>query len=906
MKPFYLLGRRTWLALLLAGAVHTSSLAQTNTSGANQTNTSGAEIAYKLFLFESILDGTNEIRIYWEASLAPKKIIDIQKEKEADETYYDQEIAKIDKEITSYKKAIVEKREKKSSDSLEALQIQSDIKAYQQYQSEGEAHKLYLENQKENRLAEYDKIVSGENELYKRQNDGKYQYTGDSNTYVIPRVGEILSKFYDYKSYEFYDYKNYKPPVIKNSHFPGAIEASDYDYIVKLIEGVSSGTLDEAEQYDLIKKISSVATLLKYRKYQSETLTAIGYVADLYKGDSKPDGTSNKALRISSLPSSASATLPSGPVVDGDKAGTSAEKKSFGFSQSDILFALADFMIKRANEELKASFIELLGKAFDPEGGVCIPINISDTIYMKDLFPEFLEEISNTPILYSRNNLPALQTALIEDFLTLPQRFGTAEAASALGKLRKELLKDSPALIAGLWLAGEFSQGKAPIPVLAGMEDFLTNTQEIKDVEDDLRRILHLISRVAQAYEFLHNHTAEIDGTVQRLEGYLLSPGKRDLLFTALASELPGDLKMDATRAQEFMQLAFSAMQELLAAYQAQSEALRNSTTPEAKLDVAAGTLKAVNRFLDTVLKAYATYAKENEQEPEALRKKMNQFTEHIQTGITLTQHVLGRNYPAAVNSVADILSDVLPSDSKTAKAVHASMSFLGNFAAAQTSDDRVAVIEAFAQPVGGYKAKRIVDPIHNYRFHYTINSYLGAFGGMEKITENNTGTVGSKYKFIPGLYAPIGFEVSWALGEFKKNKSGVKKQGDPKGGSLSVFLPVIDLGALVSFRLTSETNASDTTTTTLQTDPNINFENVFAPGAYLVWGMGVKSAFSFGVGFNFTPKLRKVTVEDTTDPDAVPATLSVSAIRFGAFLAIDIPIITLGRGRGGKGKSKD
>ncbi len=97
------------------------------------------------------------------------------------------------------------------------------------------------------------------------------------------------------------------------------------------------------------------------------------------------------------------------------------------------------------------------------------------------------------------------------------------------------------------------------------------------------------------------------------------------------------------------------------------------------------------------------------------------------------------------------------------------------------------------------------------------------------------------------------------------------------KGGAFSAFVPLIDIGAIVNSQLTKDSSGID---------QKIYLRNIFSPGFYLVYGCGGNLPLSFGCGAQYGPGLYKM----GTDP------LNPSW-RFNAFLAVDIPMFNIIKG---------
>ncbi|MBL3656614.1 hypothetical protein [Fulvivirga sediminis] len=176
-----------------------------------------------------------------------------------------------------------------------------------------------------------------------------------------------------------------------------------------------------------------------------------------------------------------------------------------------------------------------------------------------------------------------------------------------------------------------------------------------------------------------------------------------------------------------------------------------------------------------------------------------------------------------------------------------------GNFAAivakAETSDEVQQAIEAVALPVGSSRIKRYTS------FNVALNAYVGLYGGYENIEINDE----DNYQLAAGLSAPVGVAMSWG----------------GKGSSFSVFLSLIDIGSVASFRFNDDATESV---------PQIQLKDIISPGVFGVYGFK-DVPLSAGAGYQIGPRLHEVTVDNA---DMVSETYG----RFSVFLAVDIHII--------------
>lgn len=184
----------------------------------------------------------------------------------------------------------------------------------------------------------------------------------------------------------------------------------------------------------------------------------------------------------------------------------------------------------------------------------------------------------------------------------------------------------------------------------------------------------------------------------------------------------------------------------------------------------------------------------------------------------------------------------------------------LVSLANAQTSDQLVDVLEKVAAPVQSYRKKREAG-----NFSVGINLYPGLAYGLEYQLDSVGSATSKKGDFI-AFTTPVGVSLDCGMG---------------KAGSLSVFVSLIDIGAVTAFRLTD----------TVSVLPELTWKNVFAPGLHFMWGIP-KSPLVLGVGAQYGPALRKVDIDENKNA------IEASHFRFGVSLTVDVPLFYLHSGK--------
>ncbi|MBK8567516.1 MAG: hypothetical protein IPN76_30415 [Saprospiraceae bacterium] len=216
--------------------------------------------------------------------------------------------------------------------------------------------------------------------------------------------------------------------------------------------------------------------------------------------------------------------------------------------------------------------------------------------------------------------------------------------------------------------------------------------------------------------------------------------------------------------------------------------------------------------------------------------------------------NVRQEHYTLAVANLTRILTELLNKDDfGFKKEFLRHVNFMATVAEANDSKEVAAAIELFALPPGSSRMKK------QSKWSISLNSYGGlGFGRENDFNEALTDSLGGKSVLAP--YAPIGIDINLGL----KN-----------AGSLSLYAQVVDVGAIFAYRFSDETSPI----------PELKFQNIVAPGGYLVYGFGNNIPASFGVGAQLGPNLRKV------DPNLGLSVQKTNAWRLGAILSVDIPI---------------
>ena len=235
---------------------------------------------------------------------------------------------------------------------------------------------------------------------------------------------------------------------------------------------------------------------------------------------------------------------------------------------------------------------------------------------------------------------------------------------------------------------------------------------------------------------------------------------------------------------------------------------------------------------------------------------------------------IVQKHYGLALTQVISILNDVTISYKINGKEISISKetiekfnkygNFLVNLVNASNSDEVAAALNAAALPPQSYRQKR--QPKH---FGATVNMYGGFFGGKES----------TKLIFAPNLQKKDSlYETNtlWAA----SMPVGVDLHYGTKIGSFGLFIPIIDIGAVAAFRVSSNYSSRL---------PELKWANVIAPGLYFEYGIP-KWPVTIGFGGQYGPTLRNITINN----NKIQNVIDKQNYRIGAKITVDIPMFNI------------
>jgi len=294
------------------------------------------------------------------------------------------------------------------------------------------------------------------------------------------------------------------------------------------------------------------------------------------------------------------------------------------------------------------------------------------------------------------------------------------------------------------------------------------------------------------------------------------------------------------------------------------------------------GITTAINqkRYAEAVNHLVATYSLVYADPAASAAVASNDIKLTRQQKIKLADNLISQNatdgsvtVSTVVTQDGSVAAEVNNKDAAASKASHVRSkllfygSFMVNMITAKNSDDVAEAIESAALPTGSSSIKRTVP------FNVSVNAYCGLFAGNEIIKDVDDNKPFGKFNSF-GLSVPIGIAFS----------KGDRLLPWPfcfipvgKGFSSTLFLSVVDLGAVAAFRFKDETT---------EQVPTIQLKDIISPG--LFWSLGIpKTPISVNLGVQTGPNLRKVTPDGNDYSNKLYTRYSVGA-------CVDIPLFNL------------
>jgi hypothetical protein len=225
---------------------------------------------------------------------------------------------------------------------------------------------------------------------------------------------------------------------------------------------------------------------------------------------------------------------------------------------------------------------------------------------------------------------------------------------------------------------------------------------------------------------------------------------------------------------------------------------------------------------------------------------------------VGIAANIEKKNYNEAVYDAGELVSLLLQKvDNDNATKISGKIFQYGQFfatvATAENGDQVKEAINAIALPTGSSSLKK------ELLFNIAVNGYIGYFNRQLKKDDKFVTGFTQSY----GITAPIGFTTGF---------------GFRKGGSLSLFTGILDVGAIAQYELKTDPTSGATTA-----EPEIDWGNILSPSIQVVYGFPWYLPVSAGVGYQWLANTASVKSKDF---ELTP--------RVNFFIAFDIPILNV------------
>jgi len=566
------------------------------------------------------------------------------------------------------------------------------------------------------------------------------------------------------------------------------------------------------------------------------------------------------------------------------KSGTASLGGSAATVPTALVNGVADFLIERTNQELEQAVLAKLQAKL--EG---IPA-------LQTLFPQTLQYISAISSTALSTNLNNLKVAFHTDLSNMLSHFGqlaTLEQVEALMKQHWEfalvfvvvdmyvVVKEGKHIAQGLenllsqnyftqLVSTMLGQTSTPMPnVLNSLQTAAFASTALRDVVStdankglqgyiSAQQVQATAPQTAQGQDQFLSIFENVAKTVVNSTpvGQAVNWLDNKIENSGFVKDIEGLIEI-----AQMLEVLETDMQNLAQAYKTAK------TNGQSVLSVA-----VVNQLNTTVADAFAvgfevgTLLGWQQNTMDKLQRIDSTYNAVAQTVSNTYQHIETQEYGAAVFDVLHLLQAFLPADvtnNKTYTTVTSGVFNAGQLIASLANADSAAqvtdILRQTALPVGGSQMKK------EGRFNLAVQSYVGYYYTWQALPGTPVGNLEGGIGINQGLTAPIGITGSFGFNLFKSR------------ASISLGANVVDLGAVVSSRITQDTAANTTTTSA-----TIDWNQLFAPGYQVVLGLPAHLPLSIG----FKRQWNYFTT--TANPTAALKP------RNHLFIAVDIPLYNL------------
>ena len=577
-------------------------------------------------------------------------------------------------------------------------------------------------------------------------------------------------------------------------------------------------------------------------------------------------------------------TLPTLPRLTGASLETAA------------LDALSRFIAKRLKEELNAAFFERFNAL----------LHDSSYVELRTLFPNTTRLVTRGSVDYS-SIVQVLRTAFDKDLRELFFSFGglldqpryqllltDRPGATATDRNAAQLLRYTRVLLLTL---DDLQRGTHPLAIIRHVDGRL---RQMPSVRPAARQISGVVLTLAEAFASedkleqgwvnLATVRQVLRDTARAYRNAFLGLVHQRLLRQAVVLPVLAD-------PQRLYQLVFG-FARLATDMQQQVDTLRKraaASRPAARLAP-----EDFARLYQLALEmtTFATQYALLHPPPQVL--EVERVSQAVQEGY---QAALQGRYGVTVTNLLLIANIAMPDQLRNRSQVLKYAPFMAALAEARDPAQMEQAIGAAALPAGSASVKRKTFT------SLTLNAFPGLAGGSEFVylPAASHASLVERGNWRPdiGFTAPIGLCFSrsirgnaYTMNRYLHHGTALRvaqnyhyfnrkgREQYLKGQSIGFFISVIDLGALVLYRLNDSLNTSPL-------PQSVTFRQVFSPGLWFMYHAG-RSPLSFFAGGQLSPQLRRLASgppPNNTTP--APVEDRANSLRLNVGVTIDIPLLS-------------
>lgn len=551
-----------------------------------------------------------------------------------------------------------------------------------------------------------------------------------------------------------------------------------------------------------------------------------------------------------------------------------ADKSAFAFNETAILYGITDFIIRRAKEQLVEAYLRswydtissnkiigpMLAQSLDVTKAFIADNSLSLAKYGDKWKAAIREDFHQIPSLlqqepYLEKVIMTFYPRLANDSITKKELIAAISGSMNITQrlYMKEHLVAGISAMASSYLAGTdsstaFKRLTVLADIILGVVGTLQNNDTYKTIQlDGLRKLNPEEWSILLKLTYARNST--------QLKFVMGSAGAGIDLNGSIENHL-GGFKMLLTEimviAQDFQKIAGAGKTTLTA------------TDTRKLFEIAFRLYPVCMEFL----------AKPSiGMNPIVFNEEVEKYFRYA---IEMGEGIAAQEYGKVLDGAIGVLNQLKESSGDSTKGNTTNQlqrygSFLLNILSAKEASEVEAALNELV-PKGSYTVK------NTKRFAMSLSAYPGVLLGQETVKKypvDNMGNIipGSGKKsfnsFSAAPYLPIGIDFSFH--PMSKNKLKARAQQN-KHGSMNIGIQLVDLGAVLNYRLNSDT--------TVDSAPEIGFKQFFSPGAQVMWHFN-NSPVVIGAACNYTPDLREIAQDGFT--------YKANAIRYGVFVAVDV-----------------